>query len=99
LGGSKFYEMYRFYRNHHPTPQDVLLVIEVANTTLQTDRRDKLELYASAGIPEYWIVNLLKPQLEIHKNPDVDEARYREVITLGKGEPAKFLDLEGEIEW
>jgi Uma2 family endonuclease len=128
------------YRNHHPTPRDVLLiieVIEVANTTLHTDRRDKLELYARAAIPEYWILNLLKkaseksllavfqkrlfradasktrgikptnntfqtvskPQLEIYKNPDIDESRYREVMTLSKGEPAQFQDFECKIGW
>lgn len=87
------------YRNRHPQPDDVLLVIEVANTTLQSDRSLKLALYAKAGIPEYWIVNLVKPQLEIHRDPDTDEARYRELHTLDEGEAAR-LELEGcEVAW
>lgn len=88
------------YRHRHPRPEDILLIIEVAHTTLHSDRTLKLELYAKAGIPEYWIVNLHKPQLEIHRNPDTDEARYREVHTLGEGEAAKPLALEGcEVAW
>lgn len=87
------------YEERHPRPEDVLLVIEIANTTLQSDRSLKLALYAKAGIPEYWIVNLVKSQLEIHRNPDTDEARYREVHTLDEGEAAR-LEHEGcEVTW
>jgi Uma2 family endonuclease len=82
------------YRNQHPTPQDVLLIIEVANTTLQTDRYNKLKLYAHAGIPEYWILNLLKPQLEIYRYPDAEEGRYREVLTVNQGEPGKLSGFD-----
>lgn len=82
------------YRHRHPNVDDVLLVIEVAHATL------KLQLYASAGIPEYWIVNLHKPQLEIHRDPDTYEARYREGHTLAEGEVAEPLGLEGcEVAW
>jgi Uma2 family endonuclease len=88
------------YAERHPRPEDVLLVIEVAHATLQSDRTLKLQLYASAGTPEYWIVNLHKPQLEIHRDPDTDEARYREVHTLAEGEVAEPLGLEGcEVAW
>jgi Uma2 family endonuclease len=58
-----------FYRHAHPTPADVLLVIEVADTTLESDRRYKLPLYAKAGIPEAWLVNLPEEKLELHAQP------------------------------
>jgi hypothetical protein len=46
------------------------------------------------------IVNLHKPQLEIYRDPDTDEARYREVHTLGEGEAVKPLALTGcEVAW
>ena len=83
------------YRECHPIPDDVLLLIEVANATLQTDRTTKLQLYAGANIPEYWILNLKKPQLEMHRDPQ--EARYREVRTLSRGEVAAFGECE--IAW
>ncbi len=88
------------YEERHPRPEDVLLVIEIASSTLQSDRTLKLELYAKAGIPESWIVNLHKPQLEIYRDPDTDEARYREVHTFGEGEAVKPLALTGcEVAW
>ncbi|HEY0081953.1 MAG TPA: Uma2 family endonuclease [Pyrinomonadaceae bacterium] len=55
-----------FYRAAHPTPADVLLVIEVADTTLAYDREVKVPLYAKAGIAEVWIVNLSEEQIEIY---------------------------------
>lgn len=85
------------YRKRHPVPDDVLLLIEVSNTTLHLDRTTKLQLYASAGIPEYWILNLQKPQLEVHRNPDRQEARYREVKTLLAEEVAASSGCE--VAW
>ncbi len=85
------------YRQRHPVPADVLLIIEVANATLQTDRTAKLQLYAGAGIPKYWILNLQKPQLEVHRNPGTQEARYREVKTLLEEEVVVFGECE--VAW
>lgn len=58
-----------FYRDALPTPLDVLLVIEVSDTTLDYDRHFKLPLYAAAGIPEVLIFNLPDEQLEYHAQP------------------------------
>jgi Uma2 family endonuclease len=55
-----------FYRDAHPAPADVLLIIEVADTTLGYDRQVKVPLYAKAGIAEVWIVNLSDEQIEIY---------------------------------
>lgn len=88
------------YRRRHPRPEDVLLIIEIANTTLQTDRSFKLELYAHAGIPEYWILNLQKNQLETYRDPDTDEGRYREAHTLDEGEAAETQGLKDcQVAW
>jgi Uma2 family endonuclease len=57
------------YSDRHPEPDDVLLVIEVADSSLELDRGEKLSIYAEASIPEYWIVNLLDRQIEVHRNP------------------------------
>jgi Uma2 family endonuclease len=57
------------YSSRHPEPQDVRLVIEVADSSLQYDRGDKLEVYAEAGIAEYWIVDLLDEQIEVYRQP------------------------------
>lgn len=59
-----------FYRHAHPTPADVLLVIEVADSTLESDRSYKMPLYAQAGIPEMWLVNLPEEKIELYAEPD-----------------------------
>jgi len=65
----------RDYRDAHPTA--AALVVEVADTTLAYDRDHKGSLYARAGIPEYWIVNLLDHTVEVSRDPaPVPEARY-----------------------
>ncbi|PZV15190.1 MAG: hypothetical protein DCF22_07715 [Leptolyngbya sp.] len=57
------------YLAHHPYPQDILLVIEISDSTLTYDQTTKLSLYAEAEIAEYWIVNLSDRQLERYSQP------------------------------
>jgi hypothetical protein len=57
------------YRHRHPGPRDVALVVEVADTTLRTDRGTKKRAYAHAGIPIYWIANLVDLQFEVYADP------------------------------
>lgn len=54
----------------HPTPDDILLIVEVADTSLEHDRDTKLPLYAAAGIPEYWLVNLSDRSVGVYREPD-----------------------------
>ena len=58
-----------FYRSRHPVPADVLLLIEVSDTTLSFDRTEKSPLYARAGISEVWLVNLPEQCIEVHTEP------------------------------
>jgi Uma2 family endonuclease len=57
------------YRTRHPTAADVGLVIEVADSTLASDRADKGAIYAEAGIACYWIVNIPDRQIEVYTSP------------------------------
>lgn len=57
------------YAITHPTPADVLLIIEVSDSTVLTDREIKLPLYARAGIRECWLVNLPGRVVEVHSQP------------------------------
>ena len=59
----------RQYLNRHPGPQDIALVVEVADTTLQRDRTIKKLTYARSGIPIYWIVNLVEEKIEVYTYP------------------------------
>jgi Uma2 family endonuclease len=58
------------YIESHPTAVDIILIIEVADSTLKFDQEVKAPLYATAGIQEYWIVNLVADRLEIHSQPE-----------------------------
>jgi Uma2 family endonuclease len=57
------------YAAGHPRPADILLVVEVADTSLAADRRLKLPLYARAGVVEAWLVDLEGDALEVHREP------------------------------
>jgi Uma2 family endonuclease len=62
-------------RGNHP--RTALLVVEVAGDSLRLDRQTKAALYARAGIPEYWIVNLAETTVEVHRDPDSETGAYR----------------------
>lgn len=65
-----------------PRPDDVLLLVEVSGSTLDYDRDVKTPLYARAGIPEVWIVNLNAQEVEVHREPDGDVYRTRHLVGL-----------------
>jgi Uma2 family endonuclease len=67
------------YLSGHPGPKDVVLVIEIADSSLTEDRRDKSRIYARAGIPLYWIVNLLDRRVEVYADPTgpINDPTYR----------------------
>ncbi len=67
----------RSYWSSRPTAADVLLIIEVADTSLDYDRREKADMYAEAGIADYWIVNLRERVIEVRRDPQA--GRYRNV--------------------
>ena len=82
------------YALAHPRPADVLLLVEVADSTLAYDRNVKLPLYAAAGIPESWLMNLQDDVIEAHANPSPDG--YRTVQRYRAGDviaPAAFPEL------
>jgi Uma2 family endonuclease len=58
-----------FYANSHPTPADVLLLVEVADSSIEYDRVIKVPLYARAGIREVWLVDLTKDTIELYAQP------------------------------
>jgi Uma2 family endonuclease len=57
------------YRRAHPSPGDVLLLIEVSDTTLRYDLGEKAQLYATHGILEYWVVDLVANRVWRHRHP------------------------------
>src|SRR2546423_6539954 len=80
-----------FYRQALPQPADVLLIIEVCDTTLEYDRQIKLPLYARAGIPEVWLVNLTDEQIETYAQPAGDA--YQTTGRASRGEDVQAADI------
>jgi Uma2 family endonuclease len=60
------------FASRHPTPADAALVVEVADSSLRRDRREELAIYAAAGVPEYWVVNVPDRQVEVYTRPAGD---------------------------
>lgn len=73
------------YIRRHPHPSDVAILIEVAEATLDRDRRMKLRTYAKAGILEYWIVNLMNCTIAAYSDPD-PSGKYRSVVEYKVGQ-------------
>jgi Uma2 family endonuclease len=73
-----------YYRTGHPGPEDILLVVEVADTSVEQDRR-KIVLYGRAGIPEAWLVDLTRATVEVYKCPA--PRGYDDVLVLRRGQP------------
>ena len=86
-----------FYADRHPEPSDILLVIEVSDSSLRFDRGRKLEAYAEAGLPDYWLANVPDGVLEVRRDPRPDRGEYGSLQTLDKNQriaPLAFPDIE-----
>ena len=83
------------YADHHPGPEDVSLVIEISDTTLGKDRGDEAGVnYGRAGIPVYWIVNLVDRQVEVYSGPQPDGYATRTDYRSGQYVP---VVLDGTV--
>lgn len=81
----------RSYAQDRPTAEDVLLVIEVAETSLEYDSGEKAELYAAAGIADYWVVDLSGHSIDVRRDPR--GGRYRSLQTHTGDEEVRPLAL------
>jgi Uma2 family endonuclease len=80
------------YQSRQPEPRDVKLIVEVSDTSVERDRRDKVSLYASFGIPCVWLVDVESKAVESFYSPDGDS--YRDVATKRQAEmiPGPSID-------
>jgi Uma2 family endonuclease len=83
------------YRTAMPRPEDTLLAVEVANTSLDYDRTVKLALYATSGIPEVWIVNLAAEMVEVYRSPAGDG--YTVVTYAGRSDSLTIGAFPGVV--
>jgi Uma2 family endonuclease len=90
------------YAERHPGPENLVLVVEVADSSLVEDCNRKVALYARAGIPEYWIVNLRSRSLEVYREPKTSGGQlggydYGLHIIVSETESSGMLLAQGQI--
>ena len=77
------------FTDHHPGPADVALVVEVSDSSLARDRGEKRDNYGRAGIPVYWIVDLVDRRLEVYSRPA--DGSYPPPTVLGESDMAELV--------
>ena len=77
------------YRARHPGPEDIALLVEVAETTLDRDRGDKLLAYSAGGIAVYWIVNLVDHRVEVYTQPSPSGYLHATGLRCRPGDPGR----------
>lgn len=88
-----------YYANAHPSPADVLLIVEVSDTTLEYDRDVKVHLYARAGIPETWVVDLNGDRVIVFR--DLEDGEYTRMESVRHGAditPTAFPDVTLRVD-
>lgn len=89
-----------FYADGHPQPADILLVAEVADSSLELDRSVKAALYAAAGIAEYWIINLPEQQVVMMTQPRDGGYQDQQVVQKGESLPSRpWLPASRASQW
>lgn len=80
----------RDYLNTHPQAKDIILVVEVSDTTLVRDQTLKKNLYARHGISNYWIINLINQQLEIYTDLNIENFVYDKQLIYSVNDPVEI---------
>jgi Uma2 family endonuclease len=85
------------YAQRHPVAQDVLLVVEISDSTLREDRTEMACLYAAARVPFYWILNLKNRRLEVHSDPSGPDSAptYRRKLDIPEDGTVRLAYPEG----
>lgn len=93
-----------FYAKRHPTAEDIFLIVEVADSSMQYDQEVKLPLYAQSGIPEVWIIDLNAARIDVYTHCTARERRYKFRRSFFSGEtvspslfPTITLPIDGMI--
>jgi Uma2 family endonuclease len=86
------------YLKHHPYPEDIFWIIEFSQATLSKDLGEKKDIYAEAGIREYWVVDLKNSQSKVFR--DLVNTQYSSELTLTTGQisPLSFPDIKLKID-
>jgi Uma2 family endonuclease len=88
-----------FYTAGHPGPSDILLLVEVAETSVEVDREVKVPLYARAGVPEVWVVSLVEECVDVYRGPGLRGYERIEQVRRGQRVASQAVpDLDLAVE-
>jgi Uma2 family endonuclease len=82
--------------SRHPTGRELSLLIEVSDTTLRYDTTTKRDLYARAGVPEYWVLDLNSRRLLVHRDLNSEAGQYTSIQSVGEEEAVAIDSHPGE---
>ncbi len=86
------------YRDRHPTPEDIYLLIEVADSSLDYDRGSKAKVYARANIPEYWVIDVNQRQVTVFRDPQADTYQARQILSaMNEIVPIAFPEIKIQL--
>ena len=86
------------YLEHHPYPEDIFWIIEFSNATLNKDLGEKKDIYAEAGISEYWVVNLKCKRLQVFRDLKNGQYKTELILTTGTIAPLAFANVSVQVE-
>ncbi len=87
-----------YYRFRHPQAEDVFLLVEISDTSLEKDQEKKVPAYARAGIVEVWIVNLNDQTIEVYRKPHFAGYGSKVILNAGdKASPQAFPDVSLDV--
>jgi Uma2 family endonuclease len=86
------------YSKHHPYPEDIFWLIEFSDSSLAKDLQVKTKTYATAGIQEYWVINLKTMTLIVFRSPSPDGYQAEQTLTQGNVNPLAFPDVSVSVQ-
>jgi Uma2 family endonuclease len=86
------------YHSRHPYPEDIYWLIEIANTTLNIDLKEKQQVYARAKITEYWVINLIAKKIIIFRQPEGNKYKNHQELSTGIINPLAFQEVKIDVE-
>ncbi len=88
-----------YYETAHPTPEDIFLLVEVADTTIETDREIKIPLYAKHNILEVWLINLNREVVEVYSQSNLNSYSKETILTKGQIiSPISFPEININVD-
>lgn len=81
------------YRQHHPYAEDIFWLVEISQSTLRYDLKEKKKIYAKAGIKEYWVADAVGRRVHIFRQPQGEDYQFQSILTQGNIAPEAFPNL------